>query len=94
MAAYSIKEKGVDLIIVGADRIALNGDTANKIGTLQLAILAKYYSVPFYVAAPISTFDKDSKSGSEIIIENRNQEEVFKINQIRSSIKKQCKTLC
>lgn len=83
MAAYSIKEKGVDLIIVGADRIALNGDTANKIGTLQLAILAKYYSVPFYVAAPISTFDKDSKSGSEIIIENRNQEEVFKINQIK-----------
>ncbi|MEC7925415.1 MAG: S-methyl-5-thioribose-1-phosphate isomerase, partial [Thermodesulfobacteriota bacterium] len=46
-------------------------------------ILAKYYSVPFYVAAPISTFDKDSKSGSEIIIENRNQEEVFKINQIK-----------
>ena len=61
----------------------MNGDTANKIGTLQLAILAKYYSVPFYVAAPISTFDKDSKSGSEIIIENRNQEEVFKINQIK-----------
>ena len=83
MAAYSMKEKGIDLIIVGADRIALNGDTANKIGTLQLAILAKYYSVPFYVAAPISTFDKDSKSGSEIIIENRNQEEVFKINQIK-----------
>ena len=83
MAAYSIKEKKVNLVIVGADRIALNGDTANKIGTLQLAILAKYYSIPFYVAAPISTFDKDSKSGKEIIIENRDQEEVFKINQTR-----------
>ena len=83
MAAYCIKEKEIDLVIVGADRIALNGDTANKIGTLQLAILAKYYSIPFYVAAPISTFDKDSKSGLEIIIENRDQEEVFKINQIK-----------
>ena len=83
MAAYSIQEKEIDLVIVGADRIALNGDTANKIGTLQLAILAKYYSIPFYVAAPISTFDKDSKSGLEIIIENRNQEEVLKINQIK-----------
>tara|TARA_B100001248_G_scaffold59056_1_gene40209 strand:- start:30313 stop:31341 length:1029 start_codon:yes stop_codon:yes gene_type:complete len=83
MAAYSIQEKEIDLVIVGADRIALNGDTANKIGTLQLAILARYYSIPFYVAAPISTFDKDSKSGLEIIIENRDQEEVFKINQIK-----------
>ena len=83
MAAYSIQEKEIDLVIVGADRIALNGDTANKIGTLQLAILAKYYSIPFYVAAPISTFDKDSKSGLEIIIENRDHEEVFKINQIK-----------
>ena len=83
MAAYSIQEKEIDLVIVGADRIALNGDTANKIGTLQLAILAKYYSIPFYVAAPISTFDKDSKSGLEVIIENRDQEEVFKINQIK-----------
>ena len=57
MAAHTIKEKNINAIIVGADRITSNGDTANKIGTLGLAILAQHYKIPFYVAAPSSTFD-------------------------------------
>ena len=66
----------VDLVLVGADRIALNGDTANKIGTCGLAIIAKYYKVPFYVVAPISSFDFNIKSGRDIPIEIRCEEEI------------------
>jgi len=66
----------VDLVLVGADRIALNGDTANKIGTCGLAIIAKYYKVPFYVVAPISSFDFNIKSGKDIPIEIRCEEEI------------------
>ncbi len=66
----------VDLMIVGADRIAMNGDVANKIGTLEKAIAAHYYGIPFYVAAPLSTFDPDCPAGNEIIIEERNKDEV------------------
>ena len=68
--------KGVDMIIVGADRIAANGDFANKIGTFEKAVLAKEFGVPFYVAAPISTFDFSTKTGEDIVIENRSEEEV------------------
>jgi methylthioribose-1-phosphate isomerase len=68
--------KGVDMIIVGADRIAANGDFANKIGTFEKAVLAKEFGVPFYVAAPISTFDFNTKTGEDIVIENRSEEEV------------------
>jgi methylthioribose-1-phosphate isomerase len=67
----------VDLMIVGADRIAANGDTANKIGTLEKAIAAKEYSVPFYVAAPLSTFDFSCKSGKDIPIEERSADEIL-----------------
>jgi len=67
----------IDLMITGADRIAANGDTANKIGTLEKAIACKYYGIPFYVAAPLSTFDLSIKSGREIIIEERSEEEVL-----------------
>ena len=67
----------IQLMIVGADRIAANGDVANKIGTLEKAIAAKYYGIPFYVAAPSSTFDPDCPTGKEIIIEERDQEEVL-----------------
>jgi S-methyl-5-thioribose-1-phosphate isomerase len=67
----------IDLVITGADRIAANGDTANKIGTLEKAIVAKEYDIPFYIAAPTSTIDLDCKSGSDIIIEERNQDEVL-----------------
>lgn len=67
----------VDMCIVGADRVAANGDVANKIGTLEKAIAAHYYSIPFYVAAPLSTIDPDTASGKDIIIENRNKAEVL-----------------
>jgi methylthioribose-1-phosphate isomerase len=67
----------VDKIIVGADRIARNGDTANKIGTYSVAVLAAYHKIPFYVAAPLSTFDLNCKSGKDIPIEQRNPKEVF-----------------
>jgi methylthioribose-1-phosphate isomerase len=76
MAAAVMNQKKVDLIIVGADRIAANGDTANKIGTLGVAVLAHEFGVPFYIAAPTSTIDRKIKSGSEIPIEERNPAEV------------------
>lgn len=66
----------VDLVIVGADRIAANGDTANKIGTYGVALSAKYHSIPFYVAAPVSTFDQKTPQGSAIPIEERDADEV------------------
>ncbi|NPA39662.1 MAG: S-methyl-5-thioribose-1-phosphate isomerase [Thermodesulfobacteria bacterium] len=76
-AAFVIKEKKVEAVIVGADRIARNGDTANKIGTYSLAILSKYHGIPFYIAAPSSTFDLECTDGREIPIEQRNSEEVL-----------------
>lgn len=79
MAAYCMQLKSVDCIIVGADRIASNGDVANKIGTYGLAVLAKFHNIPFYVAAPTSTFDLSLKSGKEIPIEERNWDEIRKI---------------
>ena len=63
-----MKQGKIDLIFVGADRVAANGDVANKIGTSTVAILAKYYGIPFYVCAPSSTVDFDTKSGAEIPI--------------------------
>jgi methylthioribose-1-phosphate isomerase len=80
MAAHTIKEKGVEAVIVGADRIAANGDTANKIGTSMLAIVCDHYNIPFYVAAPSSTFDLTSKTGEVIPIEKRSREEITKIS--------------
>lgn len=76
MAAYVMKLGKVRCVIVGADRIAANGDTANKIGTYGVSILAKEHGIPFYVAAPVSTFDLSIKSGSDIPIEERLPEEV------------------
>lgn len=76
-AAASLMQKGdVDLIITGADRITLNGDTANKIGTYSLAVLAKAHNIPFYVAAPYSTIDLEMETGEEIEIEHRSPLEV------------------
>ena len=75
--------KGVDMIIVGADRIAANGDFANKIGTFEKAVLAKEFNVPFYVAAPISTFEFNTKTGEDIIIEDRSEEEVTMVKGVR-----------
>jgi methylthioribose-1-phosphate isomerase len=79
MAAHTIKTKGINAIIVGADRITANGDTANKIGTYNLAILAQAFQIPFYVAAPLSTFDPTLSSGNEIPIEERNAQEITHI---------------
>jgi methylthioribose-1-phosphate isomerase len=76
--AASLMEKGeIDAVFTGADRIATNGDTANKIGTYNLAVLAKYHKIPFYVVAPRSTFDMGIRSGRQIPIEQRRREEVI-----------------
>ncbi|NQS75315.1 MAG: S-methyl-5-thioribose-1-phosphate isomerase [Peptococcaceae bacterium] len=76
MAGFLMAKKKVDLVIVGADRIASNGDVANKIGTYGLAVMAEAHNIPFYVAAPFSTVDLDLKNGSGIPIEERDQWEV------------------
>jgi methylthioribose-1-phosphate isomerase len=76
MAAFYMKRKGIDLIITGADRVAANGDSANKIGTYSLAVLAKYHKVPFYIAAPRSTVDLAIAAGDDIPIEERSSDEV------------------
>ncbi|MFT6068904.1 MAG: methylthioribose-1-phosphate isomerase [Bacteriovoracaceae bacterium] len=82
--SYILENKLVDAIFIGADRIVRNGDTANKIGSSTLAIVAKYYGVPFYVVAPTSSFDLDSKTGDEIEIELRPEDEV--LNALSSRI--------
>lgn len=76
MAGYLMGLGKIDKIIVGADRIAANGDTANKIGTYSLAVLAKHHAIPFYIAAPFSTFDLNVQNGSSIRIEERDPSEV------------------
>jgi methylthioribose-1-phosphate isomerase len=75
-AAYVMKRGDVDLVVTGADRIAANGDTANKIGTYGLAVLAHHHGIPFYVAAPFSTIDPTVASGAAIVIEERDANEV------------------
>ncbi len=80
MCSYFMSKGMIDMVVVGADRIAANGDTANKIGTYTVAIAAKYHNVPFYIAAPLSTIDISIKSGKEIPIEERSHEEVTHIN--------------
>ena len=82
-AGYFMKNKEIDMVITGADRIAKNGDFANKIGTYEKAVLAKENDIPFYVAAPISTFDKKIKSGEDIIIEERDRKELAIINNCK-----------
>ncbi len=76
-AAFLMKDNKVDLVIVGADRIAQNGDAANKIGTYNLAVLCKYHNIPFYIAAPTSTVDRNCVSGNDIKIELRDKKELF-----------------
>lgn len=79
MAGFLMQQGKIDKIIVGADRIAANGDTANKIGTYSLAVLAKEHGIPFYVAAPLSTVDVRIKSGEKIPIEQRHATEVTRV---------------
>ena len=76
-AAHLMQQGKIDLVITGADRIAANGDVANKIGTLEKAICAKEFSIPFFVAAPLSTFDHNCPTGKDIPIEERSQDEVL-----------------
>jgi len=83
MAGFLMSRGEVDLVIVGADRIAANGDTANKIGTYSLAVLARRHGLPFYVAAPLSTFDARTPDGAHIPIEERGAEEVTGYRGVR-----------
>lgn len=83
MAGHFMKKGMIDCVIVGADRIALNGDTANKIGTYSVAVLAKENNIPFYVAAPLSTIDFSIETGDSIPIEERKAEEITHIKGIR-----------
>ncbi len=85
MAGYFMRLGKIDSVIVGADRITANGDTANKIGTYTLAVLAKEHGIPFYVAAPTTTIDPSLASGDEIPIEQRSPQEVTHIKGVRIS---------
>ena len=82
MAGYFMKQGKIDCVIVGADRIAANGDAANKIGTYTLAVLARENNIPFYIAAPTSTIDYSMVSGDKIPIEERNPQEVTHIQEV------------
>jgi len=87
MAAHIMKTAGIGAVVAGADRIAANGDTANKIGTYMLAVLARYHKIPFYIAAPVPTIDMKTPDGGKIPIEERSQDEVHKIFGSRISPK-------
>jgi methylthioribose-1-phosphate isomerase len=80
MAGYFMSRGEVDIVVTGADRIAANGDTANKIGTFSLSVLAKYHGIPFYIAAPYSTVDFKTATGKDIKIEQRPENEVRNIS--------------
>ena len=82
MAAWTMKQKGINAVVTGADRIALNGDTANKIGTYGVALAAKHHGIPFYIAAPVSTFDFNIATGAEIPIEERSADEVRRLQGV------------
>jgi methylthioribose-1-phosphate isomerase len=83
MAGALMRDEQIDLVVVGADRIAANGDTANKIGTYTVAVLAKEHGIPFYVAAPWSTIDLSTPDGRQIPIEERHAKEVTHIGSNR-----------
>lgn len=76
MVAYLFQKKHIKAVLVGADRVAINGDTANKIGTYQIACLAKHHDVPFYVCAPFTSIDTQRPDGSTIVIEERPEHEM------------------
>lgn len=83
MAAMVMSQGKIDAVIVGCDRIAANGDTANKIGTLNVSIIAKYFNIPFYIAAPTSTIDMNCLGGGCIPIEERSSDEILRIGEIQ-----------
>ena len=82
MAAHCMQQGKIDLVVVGADRIAANGDTANEIGTYSLAIVAKAHNIPFYVAAPFSTIDFELAEGNQIPLEKRDVSEIYRLGKI------------
>lgn len=86
MAAHILREEKIDLIMAGADRIARNGDSANKIGTFGLAVLAHYFGIPFYIVAPSTTVDCATETGADIHIEERNPDEVRLFQGARSAM--------
>lgn len=83
--AYYMSLGKIDMVIVGADRIAANGDAANKIGTMEKAVAAKYFGIPFYVAAPMSTIDLNTPTGKQIRIEERDEDEVLKYSGLAAN---------
>ncbi|KAK9880998.1 hypothetical protein WA026_014341 [Henosepilachna vigintioctopunctata] len=83
MVGALMKQRNISAVVVGADRVATNGDTANKIGTYQIAVLAKYHGVPFYVAAPFTSIDKKITGGDQIVIEERPDREVTHVGEHR-----------
>jgi methylthioribose-1-phosphate isomerase len=90
MAGWVMNQGKIDAVVVGADRIAANGDTANKIGTYSVAVLAKRHDIPMYIAAPLSTIDMKTKTGEDIPIEERNHDEVrlcHKIKMVMDNVK-------
>ncbi len=93
MASFVMKNRLVDAVLVGCDRVAINGDFANKIGTSGVAILAKHYNIPFYVCMPFSTFDKNIKTGDDIVIEMRDGNEIGEMWYEKNMIPQNAKTL-
>lgn len=87
MVAALMKHRNISAVVVGADRVASNGDTANKIGTYQIAVLAKYHGVPFYVAAPFTSIDMKVVSGDHIVIEERPDHEMTHVGEHRIAAK-------
>lgn len=85
MAAFVMQQGLIDMVIVGTDRVAANGDAANKIGTMGVAILAKHFGIPFYVASPFSTIDLNTPTGADIVIEEREAEEVTSFGSRRTA---------
>lgn len=82
-AGYLMQQGRIQVVVTGADRIAANGDVANKIGTYQVAVLAKVHKIPFYVAAPLSTVDAKTRTGAQIPVEERTGDEIFRIGRSR-----------
>ncbi len=93
MASFVMKNGLVDAVLVGCDRVVRNGDTANKIGTSGVAILAKHYNIPFYVCMPFSTFDFSISKGDEIVIEHRNGDEIGEMWYEKRMMPQNAKTL-
>ena len=93
MASYVMSKGLIDAVLVGCDRVAANGDTANKIGTSGVAILAKYYHIPFYVCAPFSTMDLNTETGKDIPIEMRDGEEIRSLWYQKPMVPRKAQTL-